>query len=285
MLTELELKKRLREIAGAGYAIPDPAEHERLLEAMSAYIGVPDAELRDDLIYVTLARWTLDGRLSEAQLEELLSTALDDAHLFYKLDEADSDSVFTRSFSMLLLALIVYAHRQNAFLSKAEILGIKDKVLEYVRREKDRRGYLGELKGWAHAVAHTADVLDELALCSELGAQELSEILDAIARLAAENGIVYAYEEDERLSVAAASVLTRQSLGLEVWSRWIEGLVERVAQEQNFLEGFNRRVNVKHFLRSLFFRLRRTRFQKDLDTAFLDVFVKKVDSALESMSK
>jgi hypothetical protein len=285
MLTEIELKMRLREIADDGYAVPDPAEHKRLLEAMRAYIGVPDAELRDDLIYVTLARWTLGGRLSEAQLLELLSTALDDTHLFYKLGEADSDSVFTRSFSMLLLALIVYAHRQNTFLSKAEILRIKGRVLEYVRREKDRRGYVGEPKGWAHAVAHTADVLDELALCPELGAQELSEILDATGSLAAENGSVYAYEEDERLSVAAASVLTRQALDLEAWTQWIDRLVAEVAQEQRFIQGYNRRVNVKHFLRSLFFRLRRPEFRENLDVTLVEALVQTIDSTLKRVTK
>jgi hypothetical protein len=285
MLTELELKKRLREIADAKYAVIDPAEHERLLEAMCAYIGVPDGELRDDLIYVILARWTLDGRLSQAQLRELLSTSLDDAHLFYRIGETGSDSVFTRSFSMLLLALIIYAHRQNAFLSKAEVLGIKDTVLEYIRREKDHRGYVGGNKGWAHAVAHTADVLDELALCSELGAQELSEILDAIGRLVAEEGSVYAYEEDERLSVATASVLTRQALDLKVWTQWIDRLVAEVAQEQRFMQGYNLRVNVKHFLRSLFFRLRRPEYREDLDVTLVEALVQIIDATLERVTK
>ena len=38
---------------------------------------------------------------------------------------------------------------------------MKDKLISYVNREKDVRGYVRE-KGWAHCMAHVADAFDEL---------------------------------------------------------------------------------------------------------------------------
>ncbi len=256
MLTSSELKTRLRELSQKTDRIPPSGELPQLLEAMTTHLGSPDPELRDELIYFTFAKWIPKDVLLTTQLKQLLTTVLDEQHLFYRIGENGTDSVFTRSFSILLLPLIVYAHLQHPYLSTAEIFKIKTGLLQYVRDEKDRRGYV-EPQGWAHTVAHTADAIDELAKCRELNAADLRDLLGAISTLLNEPHRVYAFEEDERLSVASVTILQRQLLEPADWEIWLESLLSLIEEAQPILPAHHLRVNIKHFLRSFYFRLRR----------------------------
>lgn len=83
-----------------------------LTAAMLAYLGHPDGDLRDELIYPTFVHWIRHEVYSADELRALLHTALDDAHLFLGLGEVESDSVFTRAFAVLLVPPILERHQQ-----------------------------------------------------------------------------------------------------------------------------------------------------------------------------
>lgn len=98
------LKEKLILIKENGYLAPP--EPFQLVQEMIHNIGSVDAELRDDLIYETLSQWIPGKVLTTNELLQLLSVILDSDHLLYKLGESDTDSVFTRSFSMLVIPLL-----------------------------------------------------------------------------------------------------------------------------------------------------------------------------------
>ena len=159
MLDAQTLKTKLQEIAADDYKPPTGPELYPLVLAMGEHTGDLDPELRDDLIYTILATWINRDVFDAKELKEILQVALNNDHLFLGLGETESDAVFTRAFSILIVAPILEAHRRRPFLPDDELLVIKHKVLRYLAAEKDLRGYVAG-KGWAHAVAHTADVLD-----------------------------------------------------------------------------------------------------------------------------
>ena len=167
----------------------------------------------------------------------------------------DTDSVFTRSFSVLLLPLLLMAHRSKPFLRAEEILDVKEKLLRYIGSEKDRRGFVPG-KGWGHAMAHTADALDDLVQCSELGKTDLAEVLDAIRGLICITDTGYIHLEDERNVTAVIAVIRRRLLSDEEITEWIQGFSERVNRVTTFPEKHIIRNNGKNFLQSLYFRLR-----------------------------
>ena len=74
-----------------------------LLQEMLAHIGSADAELRDHLIYRTFVDLLSDNLLSSEQLQYLFETATGEDFYIYILEKT-TDSVFTRSFSALLVA-------------------------------------------------------------------------------------------------------------------------------------------------------------------------------------
>ncbi|MCB8951236.1 MAG: DUF2785 domain-containing protein [Ardenticatenales bacterium] len=227
---------------------------------MMDHIGSPDKQLRDDLIYTAFATWILENHLFDSdQLHQLLMIALDDQHIFYFIGETNTDSIFTRSFSVLLLPLILIAHRQKPFLPKSEITRIKERLLQYLFAEKDLRGYV-EGKGWAHAVAHVGDVFDDLAQCLEVESADLSEILEAIAAKICVDSIPYVHEEDERMTTAVVSILRRQLLDETDVENWIRSFATRV-QKTEPSPANHTHLNVKNFLRSLYFRM----YQQDIE--------------------
>jgi hypothetical protein len=249
MLTETELKQHLQSIATNDYRVPDNVDYWQLTQAMLSHIGAIDPELRDELIYTTFNKWTGADLYSDAQYRSLLNAALDEAHLFWSVGKPNSDSVFTRAFSALLAVLPIYHHRQQPFLMPDEIHATLEAVLDYFARENDLRGFV-EHKGWAHAVAHTADLLDELALCKEIQHDDLLRILAAIREKAATSETIYIDEEDERLAYATLSLLGREVVSHDEVEAWVKSFapIERVGDWRP------RHLNTKHFLRSLYFQ-------------------------------
>jgi len=251
MLTENELKTQLQVVAANDYRPPAGVDAWSLTLDMLTQLGSIDAELRDELIYTTFVHWARAGLYTPDQYRALLNGLLDDQHLFRGLGERDTDTVFMRSFSALLCVWPVYHHRRQPYLAPHEVLAAFDRVLDYFSREVDLRGYV-EGKGWAHAVAHTADLLDEFAQCEELDRSGLLRLLDAIkARLRAAD-VVFVAEEDERLAYATLSLVGRGTLTERDLEPWIKSFapIERTGEWRTW----SRQVNIKHFLRSLYFQ-------------------------------
>ena len=69
----------------------------------------------------------------------------------------------------------------DPFLDKEDIAGIHHRLTTYLEREKDVRGY-ADNKGWAHAPAHAADAVEDLAQSPYLERTDLLEPLHALRR-------------------------------------------------------------------------------------------------------
>jgi hypothetical protein len=252
-----QLKEKLQTIASQDYGATRE-DIQALVPVMLKFIGVPDSELRDKLIYSTLATWIYRGNFSSNELQELLQQVLDNEHLFYKLGEENTDSVFTRAFSVLLLPPVLWYHCQQPFLTSEILKGTLQKVMFYLYSEKDLRGYERE-KGWAHAVAHTAGALGGFVECKEIGRDELIRILELITQVASTEKSVYTHGEDERLSFTVINIFRRSELKTEEKVAWLESFTLEVqkAGPMPDPEGYCKSINVKHFLRTLYFEFLR----------------------------
>ncbi|UZM98562.1 DUF2785 domain-containing protein [Lysinibacillus sp. MHQ-1] len=171
---------------------------EWLLQEMMIHIGSTDAELRDHLIYRTFINLLSDNLLSTQQLQFLFETATSDNSLYLHIGEAPTDSVFTRSFSALLIA--------GLLAKDAEMLVLKDdelqpfflkKIGRYLLLEQDTRGYVQD-KGWAHSISHGADLAAMTIKHPKFDLQYAPSILHAL-KLATWKGTVYVNDEEERL--------------------------------------------------------------------------------------
>ncbi len=256
MLNEIELKEKLTASATNLYRPLPEDDLQDLITAMLQYIGSTDSILRDDLIYSNFNQWILKHRLlTSNQLRDLAHKAISDEHIFYQIGEIEGDSVFRRSFSMLLLPLILISHRGDPYLSLSEMDQIKKSLLHYGREEKDLRGFVHG-KGWAHAVAHYADALDDLAQAVELNATDLREILSVISFLVCRHDQAYGCGEEERLSTPVLAVLRRELLSNTELADWIQVFFNKTQSITEYPDKLILRSNVKDFLQSLYFRIK-----------------------------
>ncbi|MDF2673714.1 MAG: hypothetical protein K0R09_1979 [Clostridiales bacterium] len=267
------LKERLIRISSNDHLLEKNEDYYLMGLEMLENIGSLDSELRDDLIYSTLFYWVSKNRFTFEELKNLLNISLDEEHLFYKLGDKDEDAVFKRTFSALNVALIINKHREENFLSDELLYEVKDTLVEYMINEQDVRGYV-EIKGWAHSAAHTADALDELVQCTCFRAADLMDILNTIKAKVCIGYYVYIDEESERMVTPVENALNRRLLSdLEI-IKWLQGFKVK-NPEGNHIEKFHLMVNIKGFLRSLYFRL-----LEQEDSIFIVQEIKKVLSNL-----
>lgn len=262
-LNELALDKAyLRAIADNHYQIPEDIDRFAFLQALLSNFATTDSELRDELTYMILARAIVDqetaDRLSGGQRETLLLTCIDDAHLFYAIGESATDSVFMRSFSLLIIAALLYGDAKFQQISQDVTLKTSTALLHYAREERDWRGYI-KGKGWAHSVAHLSDALDEIAqnrYITQVGREDVMRTLSYLATLPEP----LCYEDDDRLSFAAYRLVAPGMVDEDFLETWIESLFITRTEEipggtLDDVTSWVRAANAKNFLRSLYFRL------------------------------
>lgn len=245
-------------VANADYEPPAGHTLGALTDELLGYLGATDPELRDEIALTTLATWIEAGRYAAGELRAIAARMA--TNLRHGLGEAEGDAVFLRSFSALILDCVIDYDNQHAFLDASEARRVLDQALDYLAGERDLRGYV-PTKGWAHSAAHTADLLTMLARSRHLRADELRQIMRAIAdKLGANVEHVYIYKEDERLALTAMAVLRRDLLDRAFVGEWIDRLAFRDGapswyQAATSAAGACARHNAKNFLRSLYFQL------------------------------
>ncbi len=253
--TEKFLKEKLEKVKENNYVLRDEQNAYELAKEMLNHIGSIDPVLRDDLIFSIFSKWIKDDVFTFDQLQNLLSISIDDKHLFYKLGEINHDSVFTRSFSLLVIAAILSKNNEKEFLISSDFENVKQRLFHYAVKENDIRGYVEE-KGWAHTIAHLADCLDELAKNLKLKHIDLQMILKIINFRIIESENVHVCEEDERLVTVVCAVLERNILSEDEIEKWIMSFIN-VNATGEYVKDLNVKINSKHFLRSFYFRLNR----------------------------
>lgn len=244
---EIKLKEKLIDIRTKKYAIDDDTDVNYIIEEMIKYIGTPDSTLRDDLIYLTFDNWLF--KLEAEQVNGILEKLLADDKLKYKIGEVGTDSVFTRSFSVLVIDSILRYNINGKYLTDDKILNVHNKIIDYMSKEKDYRGHVDK-KGWAHAVAHSGDVLKTLAKYEVLGEEELKEMLEAIRSKIVINSYEYTHREEQRLVYAVKSIFSRQIIDDTTLKEWVKSIInyEKTGNDDTIIHS-----NVKEFLRNLYY--------------------------------
>jgi hypothetical protein len=177
----------------------------------------------------------------------------------------DNDSVFLRTFSVLLVgALVALDERQTlqnrSYLPKDVFQDWYYKCRIYVLAEKDFRSFVPG-KGWAHSISHGADVLRDFAFHRNSTAKDHKDILEILAnKLLENNEEVYINNDDNRQARVVVTIMLRNELSLADYGLWLEGLRNRfdgkslldyAGDRQQVIPWFN----TISFLRALYFIL------------------------------
>jgi hypothetical protein len=203
--------------------LPGGTTAESQLPELVGFLGSPDPELRDGIGYEVLHAWIVEKRLLDAgQLRALTATLL--ANLAAPHDTAP-DAVLARSFSALAMSLVAAREVATPYLTPDELHAMVGAAATYAATERDLRGHIGA-QGWAHAAAHTADWLNQLAKNPALTHDDAAAILRAVADLTVRrHGQILAHGEDSRLAAPVMTLLRRDRIDQAAWAPWVDGLL------------------------------------------------------------
>lgn len=244
-------KEFLRSLTHNDYKFSDDINCFDFAVALLSNLASTDAELRDELSYMLLAEGIIGrGKLTAEQVHDLLIMTIDNDHLFFHIGESGTDSVFLRSFSNLVIAAILYSDANNLTLSADVVEHVRRALFRYAEQERDWRGYIAD-KGWAHAMAHLADALDECAQHPAQSEQDREAIMRLTSELAKQQVPLY-HEEDVRLAIIPYHII----LGKQVSDEFLVSWLDRCFVERgDGIASWTRVTNSKNFLRSLYFLL------------------------------
>lgn len=258
------------EITRNDYSVPQHHTASELLPELLTNLGSIDSDLRESA-YTILSEWVeVQGLYMHEELRVISAQLRTNLH--QGLGEQGTDSVFLRSFSLLVLNNVVDYDNAHPFLQEQEVLAWLEETLAYYQEECDLRGYV-PVKGWAHSVAHGADLLMAFARNRYVRQAELERILHVIAwRVTSPVSAVFIDQEDERLCVVVLTALRRNLLPLPSLQTWVQSIVQpegRQSWRETFSDGEGNIAftHVRTFLRSLYFQLLLTKEPPTIEAA------------------
>ncbi len=209
--------------------VPAGASAGALVPELVAYLGSVDPRRRDGIAFEVFVGWILkEPKLTPDELRSLIATL--EGNLAGALDTPDG--VYLRSFSALVLSLVVKRDLGQPFLDDAERKKLLEATVAYAGRETDLRGHTGK-RGWAHAAAHTSDLLKFLAREPSFTDAERMRVLDAVVLLVTRrHGGNFHHGEDGRIAVAVIEAL-KGGVPDDKLEPWLKQLVEPLEQPES----------------------------------------------------
>ncbi|BDZ31402.1 DUF2785 domain-containing protein [Lactiplantibacillus sp. WILCCON 0030] len=216
------------------------------LNLLVQHLGSLDANVRDRGCYYLLNEALQQQLLTSDQLGTIFDRLTQDEQLFSHIDQPENDAVFQRSFSILILSVLLYAdHAGMAFMTPARLEQVVQQFTTYLLLERDTRGFVPN-HGWAHAYTHIGNLLDELADENDLARADklmmLASLIEHYQRLTTP----LIFGEAERLSSYLALITSKDELYsdylLRALKKWHQQLVMQPAPAtaQAWTRVFNR---------------------------------------------
>lgn len=210
-----------QDVVDNGMSVPYDRALPDLTAELVETLGSPDPHQRDELAFPVLATW-----IGEGVYDDVLAT-LGDAvadGLTSGIDRPGTDEVFRRSFSALVLGCCLQRDTATRVLTPDTVLRWADHAIGWYVREHDCRGWV-DGHGWAHAVAHGADLLGELASSRHVNAEHARVLLGVvIERLRLDVPDVWIDGEDDRLAYATMRLLQRNLVDDAAVDAWVDDL-------------------------------------------------------------
>jgi len=243
------------------------AHEEQLLTNMIKYIGDPNSTLRDQTNYRLFMELLSANHWKADSLRTLTMQLIDDEHLFLHIQDREAtEAVFTRSFSALWLTALLHADAQLRFLQADDLTEIFQQVARYFTRERDVRGFINDEQGWAHSMAHVADLCVACIRHPQFEVRYAPMILQGV-KDAFWKGSVYIDDEEERL-VKVIEALIAIDFPEEILIEWVEQVFDKLEvylYEAGYTKDwFKARSNTMHFMKTMYFAVKFSNKYKQL---------------------
>lgn len=254
-------KEKLAALRTAEFEIANQSERETFAEAIVACTASPDPFLRDQIAYEALAHMLRGGQL-RTEVRVRIARAL-----LARL-EGDDPQGFAGPFAALVLSESVRADGIEPYLSDELRNAIAESAIAYLKATTDYRGF-DEHEGWRHTVAHTADLLMQIARNPNVKDRAvLARLKDAVGAQIAPSAHFYIYGEPERLMRPIILLAQRGVIAQSEWDAWFEAIgrpAPLASWDEAFASqaGLAKRHNLRAFLYAVWTNARLSEDKKD----------------------
>jgi len=228
---ELPIEK-INYIMENNFEIPPESTLTELTPILIEKLGSTDSDIREGCLEILYA-WIMNGEYDNTTLISLGDQFI--SLILTGLDEEESDFVFLRSFAALEIAGILEfdgkcekgeIEGRNSFLTPETVKRWFNAAVKYYQEEKDYRSYVIG-KGWAHSIAHGADLFRNFAKHRLTQKEEILQILQAFKqKLSSPSIIVFKGKEELRIALAVYTALLRNKLEIYEIKNWLSSIYD-----------------------------------------------------------
>ena len=211
------------------------------------HLGDPSPEIRDELVFTSLARGIQEELFSLEQFQFISEEISSDEGLYKEIDSRGV-SALKRSFRALIYANLLSADvkQQSIFYQglKGEIRNVLlNQGLHYLSKEQDTTGFSSQY-GWVHAFAHGADLLTEVVCHPDFPKNRAHEVFDVLGQLFKRIIIRFTNDEDWRLARVLYEPILQGKLEQEQVASWIKTVDFPIEEREDFYKFSNFRSSL-----------------------------------------
>ncbi len=266
--TNMELtSENIKKIIENDCQLPPEESIENITPLLIPKLGFPDSDSREGALEI-LYTWIMEGKYSDTALIQLGDQFCD--LIQTNVGTFGEDSTFLRAFSALEICGILKfddecalgnVENRISFLSPEIFTRWLEKAMNYYRQEKDYRSFIPE-KGWAHSIAHGADLFRDFLKHHLIRKTDVIQILDLLLEKAfSSNNLLLKGKEDARIATAFYTGLLHQDLLFtdiqSLFNKFMTSYKNKGwftwAQEPSASNGF---LNGERFIYDLYFMLK-----------------------------
>jgi Protein of unknown function (DUF2785) len=272
-------REQLVELKSQEFAVADNARRQALALDLLPCLASIDPQLRDGVAFEALAAWMRGKQLSPQTVRSILRRLLPLLDAPYSSNPAG----VLQPFAALVLAEVARFDRVEPFTTDQELQELIDVGTRYLQSVRDYRGF-DEREGWRHGVAHSADLMLQLAVNPRTSKAQLDQMLAAIATQIVPAGEhSYTYGEGNRIAQAVFYIARRKLHTADEWRKWFE----QVAAPAPFAKwdevwtskrGIAKHHNTWAFLTSLYVYVRES------GAEFQELVLPSIETAIEPLT-
>ena len=221
-----------------------PSYSREEIQWLLEHLGDPSPEIRDDLVFTSLARGIQEELFTREQFHFIAETISSDEGIEKEIDKI-GPSTLERSFRALVYAnlLSADANQQSIFYQelKGEIRNIiLNQGLHYLSKEKDTTGFSSQY-GWVHAFAHGADLLTEVVCHPDFPNDKVHKVFNTLGQIFKRISIRFTDDEDWRLARVLYEPILQGKIEQEQVASWIKTLDFLIEEREDFYKFSNLR--------------------------------------------
>ena len=219
-----------------------PSYSREEIQWLLEHLGDPSPEIRDELVFTSLARGIQEELFSLEQFQFISEEVSSDEGLYKEIDSRGV-SALKRSFMALIYANLLSADgNEHSLFYKGLKADIRNAMLSqglyYLKKEKDTTGFSSQY-GWVHAFAHGADLLTEVVCHPDFSASRIYEVFEILGQLFKRISIRFIDDEEWRLARVLYEPILQGKVDQATLTSWIKSLDFPIEETEDFYKFSN----------------------------------------------